>query len=93
MRMLLNIFIFLSSLVYHFVTRHFLVPPCALNDRVNLINITTTISRCLQGVIYPDSHRSLRNNCETQSEKVRIKKIKRKTVLSGVSLIANRDRS
>ena len=27
----------LSSLVSHFVTRHFLVSPCALDDRVNLI--------------------------------------------------------
>ena len=41
----------------------------------------------LQGIVYPVSHRSLRNefgalrnNCETQSEKVRIKKIKRETV-------------
>ena len=37
MRTLLYIFILLSSLVSHFLTRHFLVPPCALDDRVNLI--------------------------------------------------------
>ena len=37
MRMLLYIFILLSSLVSHFVTRHFIVPPCALDDRANLI--------------------------------------------------------
>ena len=36
-RMLLYIFILLSSLVSHFVTRQFLVPPCALDDRDNLI--------------------------------------------------------
>ena len=52
---------------------------------------------CTQGIIYPVSHRSLRidfgalrNNCESQSEKLRIEKIKRETVQP---CIANGDRS
>ena len=56
-------------------------------------------SEMSQGVIYPVSHRSLRinfgalrNNCESQSEKVRIEKIERETV-HAQPCIANGDRS
>ena len=65
---------------------------CEIDSLVSLI----TRHEHAQGIIYPVSHRSLRiefgalrNNCETQSKKVRIKKIKRETVQPP---IANRDR-